>query len=259
MFSPIARVTTISTNVFREVIRDRVLYLLGLYGIVLLLAMRLLPEIAAATERKILPDVGLALMQVMGLLLSIFVGTNLVNKEIEKRTVLVLIAKPVSRTEFIIGKHLGLTGVLGVLVIIMTGIYGAVMTFAKVPFVTQDILIHGAFLWLQLSLVTAIALMFGVFTGPILGIMMTFGIYLMGTLSRDMVTFAKLSKNPDLERISGWFYLILPDIGRLDLKNQVVYHLIPDQTSLLVSGGYGLLYIGLVLSLTSLIFSRREF
>ena len=259
MFSPIARIRTISTNVFREVIRDRVLYLIALYGIVLALAQRLLPEIAVATESKILPDLGLALMQVMGLMLAIFVGTNLVNKEIEKRTVLVLVAKPVSRTEFIFGKHLGLTGVLGVLVIIMTGIYLAVMTYAKVPFVVQDIALNGLFLWLQLSLVTAIALLFGVFTGPILGIMMTFGVYLMGTLSRDMVTFAKLSKNPDLERAAGWLYLILPDMGRLDLKNQVVYHLIPDKISLLTSGGYGLLYIVLVLSLTSLIFSRREF
>ena len=259
MFSPIARILTISTNVFREVIRDRVLYLIALYGIVLVLAQRLLPEIAVATENKILPDLGLALMQVMGLMLAIFVGTNLVNKEIEKRTVLVLVAKPVSRTEFIFGKHLGLTGVLGVLVIIMTGIYLAVMTYAKVPFVVQDIALNGLFLWLQLSLVTAIALLFGVFTGPILGIMMTFGVYLMGTLSRDMVTFAKLSKNPDLERAAGWLYLILPDMSRLDLKNQVVYHLIPDRISLLTSTGYGLLYIVLVLSLTSLIFSRREF
>ena len=259
MFSPIARITTISTNVFREVIRDRVLYLIVLYGIVLVLAQRLLPEVAVATENKILPDLGLALMQVMGLMLAIFVGTNLVNKEIEKRTVLVLVAKPVSRTEFIFGKHLGLTGVLGVLVIIMTGIYLAVMTYAKVPFVVQDIALNGLFLWLQLSLVTAIALLFGVFTGPILGIMMTFGVYLMGTLSRDMVTFAKLSKNPDLERAAGWLYLILPDMSRLDLKNQVVYHLIPDRISLLTSTGYGLLYIVLVLSLTSLIFSRREF
>ncbi len=259
MFSPIARITTISTNVFREVIRDRILYLLALYGIVMMLAVRLLPEISAATERKILPDLGLALMQVMGLLLAVFVGTNLVNKEIEKRTVLVLIAKPVSRTEFILGKHLGLTGVLGVLVIIMTAIYMAIMTFAKVPVVPHEILLHSLFLWLQLSLVTAIALLFGVFTGPILGIMMTLGVYLMGTLSRDMVTFAKISKSPDLERVAGWLYLILPDMGRLDLKNQVVYHLIPDSMSLLKSGGYGLLYIVLVLSFTSLIFSRREF
>jgi ABC-type transport system involved in multi-copper enzyme maturation permease subunit len=259
MFSPIARITTISTNVFREVIRDRVLYLLVLYGIVMMLAVRLIPEVAAATERKILPDLGLALMQVMGLLLAVFVGTNLVNKEIEKRTVLVLVAKPVSRTEFIFGKHLGLTGVLGVLVIIMTGIYVAVMTLGKVAVVPQELLVHGLFLWLQLSLVTAIALLFGVFTGPILGITMTFGVYLMGTLSRDMVTFAKLAKNPDLERIAGWLYLILPDMGRLDLKNQVVYHLIPDQMSILKSGGYGLLYIMLVLNLTALVFSRREF
>lgn len=259
MLSPIARILTISTNAFREVIRDRVLYVTALYGILMMIAQRLLPEVAAATERKMLPDLGLALMQVIGLMLAIFIGTHLVNKEIEKRTVLVLVAKPVSRTEFIFGKYLGLTGVLGVLITLMTIVFGAVMTVAKVEWVPGAIALTSLFLWLQLSLVTAISLLFGVFTGPLLGILMSAGVFLMGTLSRDMVTFAKLSKNPDLERLAGWLYLLLPDMTRLDLKNQVVYNLLPDRISLLLSGGYGLLYILLVLCLTALIFSRREF
>ena len=114
--STLGRVVTIATNVFREVIRDRILYLIGFYALALMLAGRLLPEIAATTEKKILLDLSLAAMSVLGLVIAVFVGTGLVNKEIEKRTVFVLIAKPVSRTEFIIGKHWGLSAVLAVLV-----------------------------------------------------------------------------------------------------------------------------------------------
>ena len=111
------RIWAIATNGFREVIRDRILYLIGLFALLMIAAAQLLPQVAATTENKILLDFGLASASFLGVIVAIFVGTSLINKEIEKRTVLVLIPKPVSRAEFIIGKHLGLSGVLGVLVI----------------------------------------------------------------------------------------------------------------------------------------------
>ena len=146
----------------------------------LMLAGRLLPEIAATTEKKILLDLSLAVMSVLGLVIAIFVGTGLVNKEIEKRTVFVLIAKPVSRAEFIIGKHWGLSAVLAVLVAAMTAIALLILSFYQVPFSLRDILISSSFLFLQLSLITAVAIGFGVFTSSLLAVLFTFAIYLMG-------------------------------------------------------------------------------
>ncbi|KAM3096718.1 ABC transporter permease [Phormidesmis sp. 146-12] len=257
--STIGRTWTIATNVFREVIRDRVLYLVGLYALAMVLANRLLPEISAATEKKILLDLGLAAMNLLGLVIAVFVGTGLVNKEIEKRTVFVLIAKPVSRTEFIIGKHLGLTAVLAVLIGAMTAIALTLFHFAQVPHSLRDIVISSGFLLLQLSLITAVAIGFGVFTSSLLAVLFTFAVYLMGNLSRDLVAFGKLAKNPSIEAATRGLYLVLPDLARLDLKNQAVYNLIPSPEILLINVGYGLLYIGLVLAIASLIFSVREF
>jgi ABC-type transport system involved in multi-copper enzyme maturation permease subunit len=259
MFVSIPRILTIAVNAFLEVVRDRILYTIVLYGALLLVAGRLLPEVAAATEVKILPDVGLAAMQILGVLLAIVVGTGLINKEIQNKTIFVLIAKPLSRTEFVVGKHLGLSTLLALIVALMTVIYYGVMTLNRVSIVPLELLIHSLFLVLQLSLVTAIALFFGVFSSSLLAMLMTFGLYLMGISSRSMVTFSKLSQNPILEKTAGWFYTLLPDFNRLDLKNQVVYHLIPSQVSLLTSVGYGLLYIVVVLIFTSMIFSRKEF
>ncbi len=253
------RVGTIATNVFREVIRDRVLYLIGFYALALVLAGRLLPEIAANTEKKILLDLSLATMSVLGLVIAVFVGTGLVNKEIEKRTVFVLIAKPVSRTEFIIGKHWGLSAVLAVLVGAMTAIALLILSFYQVPFSLQDVLISSSFLFLQLSLITAVAIGFGVFTSSLLAILFTFAVYFMGQLSRDLVTLGKLAKNPSIESITQGLYLVLPDLARLDLKNQAAYHLIPSSDVLIGNALYALVYTVLVLTIASLIFSTREF
>lgn len=253
------RISAIASNVFREVIRDRVLYLLGLYAGGLILAGRLLPEVAAATEDKIFLDLALAAMPVLGLIIAIFVGTNLVNKEIEKRTVFVLIAKPVTRAEFIIGKHWGLSAVLAVLIGAMNAIAISILFALKIPFSLPNLLISSGFLFLQLSLVSAIAILFSVFTSSLLAMMFTFGVYLMGQLSQDIVKFGRLTKNPSIETATQGLYLVLPDLARLDLKNQAVYNLIPSPPVLLGSVLYAALYIAFALSIASLIFSRREF
>lgn len=254
-----SRIVAITANVFREVIRDRVLYLIGLFAIFLLLAARLLPEISAGTQNKIILDLGLAAMGLLGLVIAVFVGTGLVNKEIEKRTVLVLIAKPISRAEFIVGKHLGLSAVLAVLVAAMTAIYWAVLSLYQVPFPAVSIAVSSLYLFLQLSLITAVAIAFGVFTSSLLATLLTFGIYLMGSFSRDLVTLGKLSKNPAIENLTNTIYLVLPDLARLDLKNQAVYGQLPSPELLLTNFGYAVLYIVVLLAIATLIFSRRQF
>jgi len=257
----LGRVLVIATNVFREVIRDRILYLVGVYAIALFVIGRLLPDVAASAEDKILLDVGLAAISLVGLIIAIFIGTGLVNKEIEKRTVYVLIAKPVSRLEFIVGKHLGLSAVLAVLVAAMTAIYLLVLTVYRTPFPLNSILIAAFFQFLELSLITAIAILFGVFTSPLLATLLTFGVYLMGQSSRDLLKLGALSENPGFQRVTEVFYLVLPDLARLNLKNQAVYglELMPEPLQLLSNGIYGVVYIALVLAIATLIFSRRQF
>jgi Cu-processing system permease protein len=110
-----------------------------------------------------------------------------------------------------------------VLVTAMTAIDGAILTVAKVPFSLPDLLISSSFLFLQLSLITAIALGFGVFTSSLLATLLTFGVFLMGQFSQDIVKFGKLTKNPSIEAATQGLYLVLPDLSRLDLKNQAVY------------------------------------
>ena len=257
----LTRIFTIARNVFYEVVRDRILWIIGFYTLVLVAAMQLLPQIAGATEEKMILDFGLAAMSVLGLIVAIFIGTGLVNKEIEKRTVLVLIAKPISRSEIIAGKHLGLSAVLASLITAMTIIYIVLLQLRQIPYPLGSILLASLYLFLQLCLVCAIAIALGVFTSSVLATLLSFGVYLMGNLSQDLVSFGRLSKNPGLENLTRNLYLVLPDLSRLDLKNQAVYgsEALPDSLTLITNASYGLVYTVLVLAIASAIFSQREF
>ncbi|MGB3509490.1 MAG: ABC transporter permease [Microcoleaceae cyanobacterium] len=255
----LGRIIKIARNVFREVIRDRVLYLIGLFALLMVATVRLIPELSVGTEDKIILDLGLAAMSVLGLIVTVFIGTSLVNKEIEKRTVYILVAKPLSRSELIIGKHIGLSAVLAVLLAAMSIIYGLILSLSGISYPIGSILVAVIFIFIQLSLLTAVAILFGVFTGSLLATLFTFGIYLMGNLSRDLVNLGELTDNPGVKKLMMGLYIVLPDLGRLDLKNDAVYGLLPHLAALVTNVGYALLYIMLVLSITIAIFARREF
>lgn len=255
----IRRTFVIAANVFREVIRDRALYLIAFFALLMAAVVRLLPEIAAATENKMILDAGLAAMSLLGLVVAVFVGTGLVNKEIEKRTVLVLMAKPVSRLEFIVGKYFGLSAVLAVLVTAMTGIYMGVLTLSRIPYPVVSLSVSALYLFFQLSLVTAIALVFGVFTSSLLATLLTFAVYLVGNFSRDLVNLGALSKNPAIASATRTLYYVLPDLARFDLKNQAVYGQLPGWETLVLNAGYGVLYAVVLLAIATLVFSVREF
>lgn len=257
----LGRIFVLATNVFREVVRDRILYIIGFYTLILAAAIFFLPEFAASTEDKMFLDFGLAVMNILGLIVAVFVGTGLVNKEIEKRTVLVLITKPVSHTEFITGKYFGLLTVLAALIAAMTAIYLAFLHFGNVSHSRVSILIAVIFLFLQLALITAVAIALGVFTSSLLATALTFAVYLIGNITQDLVKLGRLGNNKSLENLTQGLYLLLPDLSRLDLKNDAVYGVaaLPDSMALITNASYALLYSVILLAIAIFIFSKREF
>ncbi len=253
------RIWAVAINTFREVMRDRIFFILVFYAVVMFGAWRLLPELSGGATDKILTDIGPASASLLGVIVAIFVGTNLINKEIEKRTVFVLVTKPINSAEFIFGKHLGLATVLAILVTGMSGIYIALLSLAHINFQLVPLLLTAVFLFLELCLITAAALLFGVFTSPILATLLTFSLYLAGHLSEGMVKLAGVTKNPSFQKMTDNLYLVLPDLSRLDLKNDAVYGVVPQADVLWTNAGYALVYTAALLVVTTVVFSRREF
>jgi len=255
----IVRIWAITVNVFREVIRDRILYVIGIFALLMILALKLLPNLAAAQETKIAIDFGLATINILGILVAIFVGTGLIHKEIEKKTILVLIPKPISRVEFVLGKHLGLSAVMAVLLLAMTVIYFFLLSFNGINYPLGSILLAIVYLFFQVSLIIAVAILFGVFTSPLLAMLLSFSIYLMGNYTGDLVKVGKISKSPQLEFFTQFLYVVIPDLSRLNLKNDAVYGVLPSINDLFFNGFYGVAYTLLLLAIATLIFSRRQF
>ena len=253
------RILTIANNGFQEVIRDRILYFIGFFLLLLILATKLIPEIAAGTHEKILLDFGIGSINILSVIVAIFIGTSTINREIEKRTLLMLIPKPISRAELILGKHLGLTAVLAVMIAIMMTIYLGMLSLSDIDYPSQALIISALYLLLELALLVSVAMLFGVFTSSILATLLSFGVYLMGHFSQDLVELGKLSKNESIEQLTTNLYLVLPDLSRLDLKNEAVYGLLPNSTELMTHALYGLLYTALLLSISMIIFAQKEF
>jgi ABC-type transport system involved in multi-copper enzyme maturation permease subunit len=253
------RIWAVASNVFREVMRDRIFLTIGFYAVLMLAASRLLPEVSGAAQEKILTDFGTASSSLLGVVVTIFVGTNLINKEIEKRTVFTIVTKPISSIEFIIGKHLGLSAVLAIVVAGMTAIYLLVLSLSRIEYQLFPLLLTSLFLFLELCLIAAAALLFGVFTSSILAILLTFSLYLVGHLSEGMVKLAGVTKNPGFQQFTDNLYLVLPDLSRLDLKNDAVYGVLPQADVLWLNAGYALVYTAALLLMTTVIFSRRQF
>ena len=253
------RIFTIASNVFLEVVRDRILYIIGLFALFLIGSIRLLPEVSAGLENKIILDFGIAMISLFGLLITVFVSANLVNKEIDKKTVYLLVSKPVSPAELIIGKHFGISAFIAVLILVMTLLFFGILSFNKISYPSTPLGIAFIFMWLQLSLVAAVGILLGVFTSSLLASLLTLGVYAMGSLSRDLLALGKISENPALEQMMKATYMILPDLARLDLKNEAVYGYLPPSSVLTTNGIYAILYMVLLLSLSITIFWQREF
>ncbi len=258
----LTRTWAIAHNVFRETIRDRILYLVLLYIAILTIGNLMLPELALGNQSKITLDLGLAGVGLLGLVIAVFLGSNLVNKELEKRTIYVLIAKPMTRAEFILGKHLGLSAVLSVLVLLMGLILLGVATLQPNP-PYLALVWTLVFTWIELVIIVAAAIMFGTFTSSILATLYTFAVYVAGHFSSALLEFRSLrdaaADSSVVDRIVAAFFIVVPNLERLNLKNLAVYGQIPPVAELGLNALYALGYTTLLLTIAVIVFARRQF
>jgi ABC-type transport system involved in multi-copper enzyme maturation permease subunit len=264
-------VGVIALNVFRESVRDKVLYNLVFFAIVLMGASYLIGQITAGQDVKIIKDLGLAATSIFGLFIAVFIGIGLVSKEVEKRSIYSLLAKPIERYELVIGKYLGLVLTLAVNLAVMAAALYAVlayMAWAAPPLAAAgwerpalDPAMLTAFLltFCELSIVTAIAVFFSTFSTPILSAAFTFALFVAGRFSADLRNFNQVIESPVANGMTTALYWLLPNLSPFDVRSQVVHGQPVTATYVAMSIGYALLYIGALLVASTAVFSRRDF
>jgi len=180
-------VLTVAANTFREAVRDRVLYNLVFFALLMMVAAILVGQISIDIEKSVIISLGLTAISVIGLFIAIFIGVGLVSKEMDKRTLYALLAKPLNRWEFLLGKYFGLLMTLTVNTAAMAlGLYAALWT-VKHPLAAADgyVLVGVYLILLKLALIVALAMLFSCFTTPFLAILFTAGIYVAGVFAGD--------------------------------------------------------------------------
>jgi ABC-type transport system involved in multi-copper enzyme maturation permease subunit len=252
------KVWAIGENTFKEAIRDRILYSIVFFAILILIISTVLDVVTIGQKTKIIKDVGLASISLFGALIAIFVGIGLVYKELDKRTIYTIVSKPVTRFQFILGKYLGLVFTIFVEVAAMSAIFCLIVFFESGrldPLLLEAI----ALTFLELMLVCAVAIFFSSFTTPILSGMFTLGIYIIGHLTYDLYEFSSHFKGKGLEFLLKALYYVFPNLDNFNIRSNAVHGLPVDPDFLLFSITYGILYIVLLFVVSSFIFNRRDF
>lgn len=264
-------IALVAVNVFKESVRDRVPYSLVLFALLLIAASYLIGQLTAGQDVKIIKDLGLAAIAVIGLFIAIFIGIGLVSKEVERRSVYALLAKPISRPQLVVGKYLGLVLTLAVNVAVMTAALYLVLAYLTytesaefraawdAPGVDPRLLTAILLIFVQLMIVTAVALFFSTFSTPLLSAALTLGIYLVGHFNADLKNFDQVVDSPVAAWTARVIYHLVPDLSAFDVKTEVVHGLPVAAGYVAATTVYGLLYVTILVSMATLIFARRDF
>jgi ABC-type transport system involved in multi-copper enzyme maturation permease subunit len=251
-----SKLTAIAGNTWREAVRDKILLLILVFGLLIVSAGTILSVISLGQGQRVLFDLGISGISVFGLLVTLFVATSVVGKEMDKRTIYLVLSKPVERFHFILGKHLGMVLILTQLLGLMGVLFGGLFWLwtgtlpAALPAAVGGIV-------LELWLVSAVAILFSTFASPIMSAVYTLAIYLIGHLSHDLLALGDKLPVAALAKLTKALYYVLPDLERLNFKN-VPLDLPFAPAYLAQCAGYGLMYMWIVLLVAVAAFELKE-
>lgn len=253
------RIFSIAKNTFRESVRDRILYNLVLFVLLITASAVLLGDLTDGQEARTIVNFGLNAMLLFGTFIAIFVGVGLVSKEIERRTIFAIFAKPVRRAEFIIGKYLGLCATLFVNVAIMAIGVTLALLYVGGSHLLGPVWTAVSLIFVELTIITSVAILFSSFSTPALSALLTFLVFVIGHLSSSLRDLAATLES----RIAAWvleaIYFVLPNLSLFSFRTEAALGIAPGGTFVIGALVYALFYAVIVLVIATAIFTRRDF
>jgi Cu-processing system permease protein len=250
----------VALNTFREAVRDRVLYNLVFFALLMMAAAIAVGQISIGIEQTVIVSLGLSAISVIGLLISMFIGVALVSKEMDKRTLYALLAKPVGRWEFLLGKFAGLVLTLAVNTAVMALGLLLVMLYVKHSLVRSDavVLVAVYFILLKLALIVALALLFSCFTTPLLAILFTVGLYIVGLYVQELRNLPVEVMSPAMSAFTKWLSYLLPNFENYNVMAMAAHGRAVPGALILQNTLYTAVYCTIVLTAAAAVFSRRN-
>ncbi len=251
-------ILAIAGQTFTEARRNRIFYSLFLFALVVILNSVIFTEITIVTMDRMLKDTGVAAINVFALALTVFVGVGVINREVDRKSIYSIVAKPIGRYQFIVGKFLGLLAI-----IITTS--GAMLVALLIAMAGYDVPIKSPVFvgWLGILLEVCVLGSFAVlcssFTNAFVSAFMTIAIFVSGHLSGEMLLAARKSQHAVAEAVGATLYYVVPNLERFNFKYHVTYDLVVPASDVLASTAYALRYVAAFLVASVVIFSRRDF
>jgi ABC-type transport system involved in multi-copper enzyme maturation permease subunit len=252
------RILSIAANTFLETIRNKILYAILAFALFVIGTTYFLADLSVGELARIIADIGLACIHVFGVIMAVFIGITLVSQEVERKTIYLVLSKPVPRWEFIVGKSLGLSVTLALTTIVMAATlflvhagYGGALE--------PGILIASAGIYLELVMLICLATLFSTFTTPVLSAIFTLSMFLIGHVSGDLLVFGGRAASGAVRWASSLLFYTLPNLENFNWKNEVVYGGVRSPGVLVMATGYLVCYCAAVLAAACLLFSRKDF
>ncbi len=255
-----ARIVSIAANTFRESIRNKILYAILAFALFVIGMTFFLADLSVGDLARIIADVGLASIHIFGVIMAVFIGITLISHEVERKTVYLILSKPVPRWEFIVGKALGLSLTL----ILTTSVMAVVLFVVHAGYryggkAEPGIFVACAGICMELVLLICLASFFSTFTTPVLSAIFTLSMFLIGHVSGDLLVFGEKASSAAVRWAARLLYYALPNLENFNWKNEVVHGAAGSLSVIPAAAGYLVTYAAAVLLLACLLFSRKDF
>jgi ABC-type transport system involved in multi-copper enzyme maturation permease subunit len=247
----------IAVNTFREAIRDRILYLFIGFAVVMVLSTKLFGMLTVGDEAKIVKDIGLAAMQFSSMLIAVMMSMLLISREVDSRTVFNILAKPVRRWQFILGKYLGLVAIVAANLLFITAVLVVVVLIYAHQF-DPMLIFAGAMTMLEMFVLAAFATFFAVLTKPILGSLLTLAVFVIGHMSADLWLLTRQLPGALTRALVAAVYYVVPNLDRFNFHTEVVHDLPVPAAAVGWACLYAAAFVMVVLFLADLRFRTKD-
>ena len=247
----------IAKNTFKEIIRDRLLYGVLLIAILLTASSFFLANISLDQNARVLEDLGPAFIHITTLLICVFVTTTAITKDFEGRTLYLLFPKPISRTQYVLGKYLGMLLLLITTLLLLGGLFCLGLLFTNSGVIPHT-LIDLFFSCLEISLIMSLAVLFASFTAPLNATLYTIALFIIGHSLGTIQTYVSKTGSQLTLGLVNFFYYLFPNLEKFDLRQSLLYGVYPNHATVFWTIIYWLFYTTLILALSILVVQKRE-
>ncbi len=254
----LSRIAVIARHTVRDAVRNKVLYVLLFFAMLLIGMSVLLASLSYVERERILQDVGLAAIRLFGAAIAVFIGVGLVHREVERRTIFTILSKPVFRADFLVGKYLGLLATLWLMLLVMSAGFLGVSVLTEAPIGSSTLVALGA-VGMELAVLVSIATLFSCFATPFLASCYSVGFYLIGHMTRDLRAIGDASGSELVREATLWLHRLLPDLESFNWTIEAVHGLPIAASDVAFATVMGAAWCVAFLTIAVLVFERRDF